>query len=382
VSESPVGADRSEASDHGAERQSHDDGDDSRDASSALSDAVDLLELPITLVDLKDFAIVGASEPARRYLAGATGSVVGRSVTELFVHDDDAEFLGPLRAMQHRDIDFFRAHRVPGNQDSTLAPVTTWVRSIEVGDERLALVEITPATETQGSRIASFLGREPHAMVLGITDDSWVIASISSDIAELLDVAPDGFAGRNLLDLVHHDDVEKLRGADRFVNARSSVATAVRLRDGRGEWRRLCCVLTALATAIGRCFILLPDPDLPSVGEGLRVAQLEGHLRRIAAEVEASGVLQNVGTLPDSSRVERIGELSTRQWEVLARLLRGERVATIAREMFISQSTVRNHLSAIFERSACTPRPNCWCSCGAKSQVRIQQRDLWRNASP
>jgi DNA-binding CsgD family transcriptional regulator len=30
--------------------------------------------------------------------------------------------------------------------------------------------------------------------------------------------------------------------------------------------------------------------------------------------------------------------------------LRGKRVATIARMMFISQSTVRNHLSAIFER--------------------------------
>ena len=36
--------------------------------------------------------------------------------------------------------------------------------------------------------------------------------------------------------------------------------------------------------------------------------------------------------------------------EVLRRLTRGERVAGIARDLFVSQSTVRNHLSAIYRR--------------------------------
>lgn len=39
---------------------------------------------------------------------------------------------------------------------------------------------------------------------------------------------------------------------------------------------------------------------------------------------------------------------SERQLEIVDRLLRGERVPTIARKLFLSQSTVRNHLSAIF----------------------------------
>jgi DNA-binding NarL/FixJ family response regulator len=42
--------------------------------------------------------------------------------------------------------------------------------------------------------------------------------------------------------------------------------------------------------------------------------------------------------------------LTTRQWEILARLLRGERVPTIASDLHVSQSTVRHHLSAIFRR--------------------------------
>ena len=41
-------------------------------------------------------------------------------------------------------------------------------------------------------------------------------------------------------------------------------------------------------------------------------------------------------------------ELSPRQAEILDRLAAGERVPAIAKSLFISTSTVRNHLSAIF----------------------------------
>lgn len=97
----------------------------------------------------------------------------------------------------------------------------------------------------------------------------------SSEITELLGTSPNEVAGHHLLDLVPEDDAEKLRDADHFVNAQS-VAKAIRIRDANGEYRRLCCVLTALTTAGGRCSILLPEPDPGSIGDGLRVAQLEG----------------------------------------------------------------------------------------------------------
>jgi DNA-binding NarL/FixJ family response regulator len=49
-------------------------------------------------------------------------------------------------------------------------------------------------------------------------------------------------------------------------------------------------------------------------------------------------------------RVPALSDLSARQWEVISRLARGERVSTIAADMYLSQSTVRNHLSAIFRK--------------------------------
>ena len=54
--------------------------------------------------------------------------------------------------------------------------------------------------------------------------------------------------------------------------------------------------------------------------------------------------------MPEAVRFPQLSTLSARQWEVLSHLMRGERVRTIADKLFVSESTVRNHLSAIFER--------------------------------
>jgi DNA-binding CsgD family transcriptional regulator len=81
-----------------------------------------------------------------------------------------------------------------------------------------------------------------------------------------------------------------------------------------------------------------------------RVARLEHHLDRIGQEVGAAGLAAGVSAMPQSSAVPGLDELSARQLEVVTRLLRGERVLTIARGMFLSPSTVRNHLSTIYRK--------------------------------
>jgi len=45
-----------------------------------------------------------------------------------------------------------------------------------------------------------------------------------------------------------------------------------------------------------------------------------------------------------------VGTFSTRQWEILSRLVRGERVGDIANALYLSPSTVRNHLTAIYRK--------------------------------
>jgi DNA-binding CsgD family transcriptional regulator len=45
-----------------------------------------------------------------------------------------------------------------------------------------------------------------------------------------------------------------------------------------------------------------------------------------------------------------LSRLSGREYEVVRMLLLGDRVPVIARNLYVSQSTVRNHLSSVFRK--------------------------------
>jgi DNA-binding NarL/FixJ family response regulator len=81
-----------------------------------------------------------------------------------------------------------------------------------------------------------------------------------------------------------------------------------------------------------------------------RVSGLEHHLWRIALEVQAAGI----GDRPDLGDTwwadPMLTRLSARQAEILRRIVRGDRVAVIARDLYIAESTVRNHLSGIYRK--------------------------------
>jgi DNA-binding CsgD family transcriptional regulator len=224
------------------------------------------------------------------------------------------------------------------------------VRAIQFGDRRLALVELVDETEPRESPLVEYLGREPLGMAVGGMNLSWVVTSVSNSIKSVLGVPAEEVIGRPLLNAVERRDVGSFLDADRRAHAESSVSLRIQLKDATGALRPFRCVLTSLAGWTDRLFILIADPELRDDAAADRTAQLERHLWRIAAEVEASGILQQIGTVPNGAYFPQMEALTLRQWEVLSRLMRGERVPTIAMALFVSQSTVRNHLSAIFER--------------------------------
>jgi DNA-binding CsgD family transcriptional regulator len=187
-------------------------------------------------------------------------------------------------------------------------------------------------------------------MTVATTDEQWVITSISSDVHRLLGRTVDEMMGQVFLSMMGAGDEARLVDADAHADGDMSYAVRFRMRHARGDWVDVCGVLSCLAAGAGRWLVLLADPRRTTGDRADRLSQLERHLWNIAAEVEASGVLQLIDSGPDPARFPQLRGLSARQWEVLQRLVNGERVPTIAEELFVSQSAVRNHLSAIFER--------------------------------
>ena len=84
--------------------------------------------------------------------------------------------------------------------------------------------------------------------------------------------------------------------------------------------------------------------------EKIRIAELEARLRRIAAELKAAGILHDLDTFPSLSEHPQMAELTNRQREILIRLLSAQRVSVIATELYVTPSTVRNHLLTIFSK--------------------------------
>jgi DNA-binding CsgD family transcriptional regulator len=155
--------------------------------------------------------------------------------------------------------------------------------------------------------------------------------------------------GQVLLDMVHPDDRGRVVGPDEEPPRVATSWCHLRLRSPAG-WTEGCILVAPsqlFAERIGFALIGAPRPNAGLVD---RVAELERRLRHIAAEVRAAGALETVGEMPSPGDVRELGQLSSRQWEIVSRLLNGQRVGAIAEALFVSPSTVRNHLSTIFRK--------------------------------
>ncbi len=153
--------------------------------------------------------------------------------------------------------------------------------------------------------------------------------------------------GRRLRDLVDPADVEQLRGSVADREPRSTPDTRFLPPTG-GEVVDSVLLAPLAAPASGVGFALVGHIESYFPQQQDRVTELELRLQRIGAELRAAGLIDTAGTSAIQDHPE-IAELSTGQWEISSRLLEGTRVATIAAEPLISESTVRNHLSTIFQ---------------------------------
>src|SRR5690606_29020441 len=98
-------------------------------------------------------------------------------------------------------------------------------------------------------------------------------------------------------------------------------------------------------------FVLVTTAGTPAAPGGPGSEELRRHLERIGAEVRAARVVRAGRPLVERARERaELRPLTPRQWEVLAMVLDGHRVAQVARYLGLGQSTVRSHLGVVFRR--------------------------------
>lgn len=134
--------------------------------------------------------------------------------------------------------------------------------------------------------------------------------------------------------------IEKLAGSDGapplvVITAHPSVDTALKSLDLRIS------------------SYLVKPVEIDDLLERVEQAIREERVRRAAGRAMAAFEAESAPAPPvraDAETEARLASLSPREQEVLRHLLEGYRVGTIARKLFISPHTVRNHLKKIFAK--------------------------------
>jgi DNA-binding CsgD family transcriptional regulator len=180
-------------------------------------------------------------------------------------------------------------------------------------------------------------------------DDDWRIIEVAPGSAAQLGW-PEPRATTvlpRLRELAHPADAAALEGSfGRRSPTEAPETFSLRLRGLDEQWLSALVTVSPLRGQVPQEFALvmwLLHTDEPDDNESARVARLEDQLARIRQVVEATDDVAPPGLVD-------LSHLTLRQREIVQRLLRGHRVDAIARDLYVSPSTVRNHLSAIFDK--------------------------------
>jgi DNA-binding CsgD family transcriptional regulator len=294
--------------------------------------------LPALILEVPSERLLALSPAAQELFSVQGTELVGRSLWSVIA---DAPS-GALEMLVAGRLNGYEAVRQVRLGDGSIVPLQTWVRTI--GDEsppRHVLFVFTTEVEPVQS-VGPVLSEDFNALI-GTIDASLRIDRIRSDIDGSPE--PEELVGKTIFQIVHPDGLSLLMWAlAQSTSTGKGVALHVRVNRAAGKAQLCQMLLLPTAPFPSFAFSLVPaerpecspDTDADASLHATRGTDVFGASRGLAGITEAD--------------VTGISELSSREFDVLSRLLAGHRVPAIAGALFISQSTVRNHLSSMFKK--------------------------------
>jgi DNA-binding CsgD family transcriptional regulator len=181
-----------------------------------------------------------------------------------------------------------------------------------------------------------------YPAIVGSTNAHLIIDRLSAGAEILLGFPSRDLIGQSLLELVSPTEVLSL------------VRAAARSME-TDDWTRLSVFVQRKEEMIRCSLVLVPTRPVPSLMFALANDSAGPRWLGLGDSESSSrtSTAESLGSAHEAAvRADIVGltHLSVREAEIVRRLLSGDRVPAIARGLFISQSTVRNHLSAVFRK--------------------------------
>ena len=305
--------------------------------------------LPVLLVKLDDRRIIEVSNPFAAMYHLTRERLLKSERAECAVDSETAR--SPLNLLASGELDGFRVHaRTYRRPDGTEFVADTCLQAMtDTTPRRLAVGVLLPAQE-RPLPVAAGHAR-PATTALGTVNDDLRIDRISADIEQMLGQRATDIVGQPLSALIEGSDWPNLLIAiGHGLHSGGGSTTRVHLRRVDGQLRLGRMLITPLAPDSSTFAFALSLIGEPVDVVAARAWELEGHIRRIAREVAASGVLSTLTITPTATAVPAMAGLTSRELEIVTSILAGERVPMIAAGMFLSQSTIRNHLTSVYRK--------------------------------
>ena len=184
--------------------------------------------------------------------------------------------------------------------------------------------------------------------VIGTANEKLLVDRINSHVEGFLGYTPEDVLGQSLLSLVSAEDMPKwLLAIAQTTIADGGVTLNVQARPADGPAQLCDAFLLAMFPAPSCAFALMPRRAGSESGAGKRgVVEQLSRLNRGARAVSLSVDLAT----SNLHRVPGIEQLSPRELDIVRRLVAGDRVPAIAKALFLSQSTIRNHLARVYRK--------------------------------
>jgi DNA-binding NarL/FixJ family response regulator len=306
-------------------------------SSLSVAEILDESPYPAMCLDLETRVVLGANQACSEALDRNRDSIAGMDFAELVSQGDRSAVDAVLGLLASGAIYSYRASRHFLKGDGSELLVAIGVHIERVKDQGVVVVTL----ESDELGVPLPLVDASIRMALAITDHSWVVTNVSTDIEQVLGVAPEGYVGKPVLSLIHSDDVQSfVLATARVASGGDSATLRVHVLSSMDQWLEVDCVVVSM------CRHSPPRVGLALAGHAeVTEERYPENSRQVA--IRGKDCLDGMNHFRFRKPPE---SLSTRQWEILTRLIRGERVQEIASVLYLSPSTVRNHLTAIYRK--------------------------------
>ena len=318
-----------------------------------IRDIVDDSPTAAFALDLPDGTVVAVNSAMAEILETDPDSVLGLQGPDLLA----SEFREPARValglLSKGWLTGYQATRQFRSLSSPKANFALWFSAIQVDTCRFALGSVVPMNDSEPDN-AIVHAAIPGGVVLGTADANWRITRISRDVEDMLGRLAVDYVGHSFLGLVHPSEVSMfVAGLEQARQSLRTVRLSLRLSGGGEGWIDSTLFLETTTEdnppAFGFAFArAMSGMEHPRSDEDRQ--RIEHHMLRIVNEYSAVRAIAQLQTLPDCEHLPALARLTTREFQVLMLLGEGARAKAIAERLFVSESTIRNHLSSIYSK--------------------------------